>query len=553
MSPHTFEEFPIDRREFLRLAGAAALVGALEGCTSRTPNPSGTPSASGTQPSSALATSTAASSAPASAATSATPAVSSAAQIADLDALAKALGSKLLRPNDSGYLTAARLYSTRYDGVRPAAVAQCATKEDVQKCLAFIRATSMPVAARSGGHSYAGYSTTSGLVINLAPMKQVKTTGTNSATVGAGATLADVYAGLASQNQAIPGGSCPTVGITGSTLGGGVGVLARKYGLSCDAVTAIDLVTVDGKAIRCTEKTEADLFWAHRGGGGGNFGIVTSIEFQTNATQSLTHFLVRWDWSHAHDVVTAWQEWLPTTPNELWSSLHIDGAGSSLDTPHVYASGVFVGSPSGLSPLLDSLQSASKAPMTTRFVQAGDYLSTMFVEGGCATLTATECHRADIDPGGKLGREANYARSDFIASPLASAGVDALLAGIERRRTLNLPGGSVLFDAYGGAINSIAPGDTAFFNRDKLACLQYVAPWAASAPSSVVASNKAWLDGLYGQLRPYVSGYAYLNYIDPKLADWQHAYYGANLARLTNVKAAADPSNLLAFPQGLPT
>jgi FAD/FMN-containing dehydrogenase len=553
---HTSVRNPIDRREFLRLAGAAALVGALEGCTSRTPNPGGTPSAAatGTQPSSALTTTTtAASSAPASATTSATPAVSSAAQVADLDALAKALGSKLLRPADAGYLTASRLYSTRYDGVRPAAVAQCATTEDVQKCLAFIRATGMPVAARSGGHSYAGYSTTSGLVINVGPMKQVKATGANSATVGAGATLLDVYAGLAPQNRSVPGGSCPTVGITGSTLGGGVGVVARKYGLSCDAVTAIDLVTVDGQAIRCTENSEADLYWAHRGGGGGNFGIVTAIEFQTHATQSLTHFLVRWDWSHAHDVVTAWQEWLPTTPNELWSSLHIDGAGSSLDTPHVYASGVFVGSPAGLSPLLDSLQSASKAPMTTRYVQAGDYLSTMFVEGGCADLTTLECHRADIDPGGKLGREANASRSDFIASPLTSAGVDVLLAGIEKRRSLNLPGGSVLFDAYGGVINSIAPGDTAFVNRDKLACLQYVAPWAPSAPSSVVAANQAWLDGLYGQMRPYVSGYAYINYIDAKLADWQHAYYGANLARLTSVKAAADPTNLLAFAQGLPT
>jgi FAD/FMN-containing dehydrogenase len=529
----------------------------VEGCRSKTSSPGGTSTAgvsAAPTSSSPLASAThAASSAPASAATSATPAVPSGAQVADLDALAKALGSKLLRPTDAGYLTASRLYSTRYDGIRPAAVAQCATTEDVQKCLAFIRATGMPVAARSGGHSYAGYSTTSGLVINLGPMKQVKATGANTATVGAGATLVDVYAGLASQNRSVPGGSCPTVGITGSTLGGGVGVVARKYGLSCDAVTAIDLVTVDGQAIRCTESSEADLYWAHRGGGGGNFGIVTAIEFQTHATQSLTHFLVRWDWSHAHDVVSAWQEWLPTTPNELWSSLHIDGAGSALDTPHVYASGVFVGSPSGLSPLLDSLQSASKAPMTSRYVQAGDYLSTMFVEGGCANLTTLECHRADTNPGGKLGREANASRSDFIASPLTPAGVDVLLAGIERRRTLNLPGGSVLFDAYGGAINSIAPGDTAFVHRDKLACLQYVAPWAASAPSPVVAANQAWLDGLWGQLRPYVSGYAYLNYIDPKLADWQHAYYGANLARLTSVKAAADPKNLLAFAQGLPT
>ncbi|HEY0869939.1 MAG TPA: FAD-binding oxidoreductase [Acidothermaceae bacterium] len=483
---------------------------------------------------------------------SAEPAVSSAAEVADLDALAKLLGSRLVRPSDSGYTAASRLYSTRFDGVKPAAVARCASVQDVQHCLDFVRATGTPVAARSGGHSFAGYSTTSGLVIDVGPMKQVQMIGANTARVGAGAALIDVYAGLATQNQSVPGGSCPTVGITGLTLGGGIGVVARKYGLSCDAVTAVELVTVDGKSIRCSENSDADLFWAHRGGGGGNFGIVTALEFQTHPTQTLTHFLVRWDWSHAHDVVTAWQQWLPTTPNELWSSLHIDGAGSASDQPHVYASGVYVGPTSGLAPLLDALQSASKAPFTTRFVKEDGYLSTMFVEGGCANLTTLACHRADIDPGGQLGRESNAARSDFIAEALAPAGVDVLLTGIEARRGLGLPGGSVLFDAYGGAINSVAPGDTAFVHRDKLACLQYVAPWGASASPSVVAANQAWLDGVYGQMRPYVSGFAYLNYIDAKLADWQHAYYGANLQRLIGVKAAADPSDLLHFAQGLP-
>src|SRR5450432_4175211 len=493
--PASTVRIPIDRREFLRLAGAAALVGAIEGCTTKTPKPSGTstPGASATPTPSTLASqsSAAASSAPA-AVSSAAPAISSAAE-------------------------------------------------------------ATTVAARSGGHSFAGYSTTSGLVIDVGPMKQVTALDATTARIGAGATLIDVYAGLAPQNRSVPGGSCPTVGITGSTLGGGVGVVARKYGLSCDALTAVELVTPDRHLVRATENTEADLFWAHRGGGGGNFGVVTALEFRTHATPSLTRFLVRWDWSHAHDVVTAWQEWLPTTPNELWSSLHIDGAGSSSDTPHVYASGVFVGSPAGLNPLLNALQSAAKAPMTTRYVQEDGYLPTMFVEGGCASLTTLACHRADTNPGGKLGREANAARSDFLADPLPSAGVDVLLKGIEGRRGLGLPGGSVLFDAYGGAINSIAPGDTAFVHRDKLACLQYVAPWSVTAPARTVAANQAWLDGVYTMMRPYVSGFAYLNYIDAKLPDWQHAYYGANLARLVSIKAAADPTDLLRFAQGLST
>jgi FAD/FMN-containing dehydrogenase len=543
---------PIDRRDFLRLAGVTAIVGLVEGCTRRTQNPSRTPSpgastaATSTGPA-AIATQSAVTSS-AAASTPAGP------EIADLDALATSLGDRLLRPSDRGYLTAARLFSTRFDAVRPEAVARCASVDDVQRCLEFVRATRTPIAARSGGHSYAGYSTTSGLVIDVGPMKSVGPgASADTARIGAGATLLDVYVGLAAVNRGLPGGSCPTVGITGSTLGGGVGVVARKYGLSCDALTALELVTVDGKFLRCSESNEPDLFWAHRGGGGGNFGVVTALEFRTHETRSLTRFLVRWDWAKAHDVVTAWQRWSPAAPDELWSSLHIDGAGSASDQPHVFVSGVYIGAPAALQPLLDDMRAAVNATMTTRFVKEDGYLQTMFAEGGCADLSAAACHRADTEPAGKLGREANAARSDFIAEPLPPAGVDVLLAAIDSRGKLRLPGGSVLFDAYGGAINAVAPTDTAFVHRDKLACLQYVASWAPNAQQAVVDANQAWLDELYAAMRPYVSGFAYLNYIDAKLDDWQHAYYGGNLDRLIRVKAAADPANLLGFPQGLPT
>ena len=418
----------------------------------------------------------------------------------------------------------------------------------------FVRTTGTPVAARSGGHSYAGYSTTSGLVIDVGPMKQVERgASANTARIGAGATLIDVYSGLAAVNQGVPGGSCPSVGITGSTLGGGIGVVGRKYGLSCDVLTALELVTADGNSIRCSETSEPDLFWAHRGGGGGNFGVVTALEFRTHATRSLTRFLARWDWSHANAVVAAWQQWMSTAPDELWSSLHLDGAESASDQAHVYVSGVYIGSPDLLQPLLDQLQAAARAPMTTRFVKEDSYLRTMFVEAGCAGLSDDACHQPSIVPGGKLARDTNAARSDFVAQPLTGAGIDVLLNAIEGRRSLGLPGGGVLFDAYGGAINAVAPADTAFVNRDMICCLQYVAPWPAGAPAATVLANEAWLDALYSAMRPHVSGFAYLNYIDPNLSGWQHAYYGANLDRLVSVKAAADPADLLAFKQGVPT
>jgi hypothetical protein len=469
----------------------------------------------------------------------------------DLEQLARALQGRLIMPADADYAVKAQLYSTRFDGVRPAAIARCASPQDVQHCLSFSRSTAMPLAARSGGHSYGGYSTSSGLVIDVGPMNQVQAgPQPGTARIGAGARLADVYATLAARGVSIPAGSCPTVGITGLALGGGIGVVARKYGLTCDRITAVEVVTADGHAIRCDEHSDADLFWAHRGGGGGNFGVVTALEFATHETQPLTHFVVRWNWSAAHDVLAGWQPWTLTTPDELWSSLHVNGAGSPSGTPQIYVSGVYVGSPQPLQSMLDALQQATKATMSSRYVKQADYLTTMMIEGGCADYTLAQC-RPQSD-GGKLGRETNAARSDFIETPLSSAGIDVVLTSLEARRERNLPGGAVLFDSYGGAINRVGRTETAFAHRDKLACLQYVAPWRPGDASQARA-NRAWLDELYAAMRPHVSGYAYQNYIDPALTDWQHAYYGVNLDRLIDVKTRYDSTDLFRFAQSVPT
>ena len=468
--------------------------------------------------------------------------------MADLAALKRALGDRLIVPSNPQYPSAAQLFDPRFDGVHPAAIARCASTSDVQRCLEFVRTTGTPLAPRSGGHSYGGYSTTSGLVIDVGPMNAIgpgKSPGT--ARIGAGARLTDVYAELAASGTSIPAGSCPTVGITGLALGGGIGVVGRKYGLTCDAITAVEVVTADGELVRCDENTEPDLFWAHRGGGGGNFGVVTALEFRTHQTRSLSYFLVRWEWAHAHDVVTAWQSWLPTTPDELWASLHLDGAASASDSPHVYVSGVFVGDLAGLQHQLDELQSAAKAPMSSRFAKETDYLHTMMIEGGCADLSAAQCR--PVSEGGKLTRASQLARSDFIAQPLSSSGIDVALSALDARRTTGLHGGGVLFDAYGGAINQVGATETAFAHRDKLACLQYVTPIFAAAQTK---PNQAWLDDLYAAMRPHVSGYAYQNYIDPELTDWQHAYYGVNLARLISVKSKYDPDDLFRFAQSVP-
>jgi FAD/FMN-containing dehydrogenase len=211
----------------------------------------------------------------------------------------------LVLPGDSGYALASQSYNPRFDGHRPAAVARCTSVADVQRCVEVARDAGMPIAARSGGHSYAGYSTPdNGLVLDLRGMATVEVDG-GTAVVGAGARLMEVYAALAGAGRALPAGSCPTVGVAGLTLGGGIGVTARKYGLTCDKLTAVQIVTADGEQ-RTVDG--GDLLWALKGGGGGNFGVVTSFTFATEPAPDITVFALEYPAGSTADVVGAWQE-----------------------------------------------------------------------------------------------------------------------------------------------------------------------------------------------------------------------------------------------------
>ena len=174
----------------------------------------------------------------------------------------------MLLPSDSGYAAAGHLYNSVY-AQQAAAIAQCQSAGDVQRCLSFARGSGVQVAARSGGHSYAAYSSCPGLVIDVTNLDGCPSGAGGLATVGAGTVLIDVYSQLSAQGRLLPGGSCPTVGIAGLTLGGGVGVFGRAYGLTCDQLQTVEIVTADGALHRCGPDNDEDLYWACRGGGGG--------------------------------------------------------------------------------------------------------------------------------------------------------------------------------------------------------------------------------------------------------------------------------------------
>jgi hypothetical protein len=216
--------------------------------------------------------------------------------------------------------------------------------------------------------------------------------------------------------------------------------------------------------------------------------------------------------------------------------------------------GTYLGSLSGAAAQLEKLYAAAGSHPSSPFMETTTWLHAMLVEAGCASLTVNQCHLPTQDPAGRLRRASEYAKSDLFTKPLSSHGIGTLLSGAERfQRAGGAPGasGGIAFDALGGAVNRVAPGATAFVHRNALFQAQYTTTWPLGSASAAVARQHAWQQSFWQSMRPYASGQAYQNYIDPALANWRQAYYGANYTRLTQVKAKYDPGRVFAFPQAV--
>jgi FAD/FMN-containing dehydrogenase len=447
-----------------------------------------------------------------------------------LRTLARELRGDVVGRGASGYGTARELRNTRFDGIRPLAVAYCESAEDVARCVRWATRNGVRLAARSGGHSYGGYSSIAGgLVVDVSRMGAVTVAPDGkTATIGAGAQLGQVYEHLWNARQVtIPAGSCATVGIAGLTLGGGHGFTSRAFGLTCDSLRSLRMVTADGKVLDVGATEHPDLLWASRGGGGGNFGIVTAFRFAVHPVGPVSTFTVEWPWSDAARALAAWQDWAPDAPPGLFSVFSLAAAAGG--APSVRAVGQFLGPKATLAGLLGPLVNAG-APTRVSTVDRDWPAATRYWGGG-------------------QGRETFAAASDYAFRPLSQAGIRALLDGVEARTRGPAGAGSVLLDSYGGAIRRTPPGGSAFPHRKALFAFQEIAAWAPGGPS---AANLAWLRRFHASLRPYVSGAAYVNYIDPGQRDWHQAYYGASLKRLQAVKRKYDPRRVFRFAQSIP-
>ncbi|WP_405675107.1 FAD-binding oxidoreductase [Streptomyces sp. NBC_01511] len=447
--------------------------------------------------------------------------------------LRRAVGpaARLYRPGDQDYPAHATADNRRYASIRPAGVLSCASQDDVAAAVRWCAKHAVPFVPRSGGHSYAGFSTTSGLVISLRAIRRVTPRG-HQLRVGGGATNSDVYAARDS-GLYFPGGRCPGVGVAGLTLGGGLGFNDRKWGLTCDRLAETRVVLSDGTVVRAADDENADLFWACRGGAGGNFGINTAFVFDAVPVNRLraTVFDLTFELRAGVKVMAQARHLLGADRgNDLDLRIGFKHAGDG--TTSLSVLGHRLGSEETLRAAFGALLKLRPAKV---FIEERDFWS------------AQDHLKAPLSP-------ESHATKSLVPDRWPTP--DTVTAIIEWVRTWR-PGpagatGQVTLFAMGGSSGAPRPDETAYPHRGATFVIDISARWKpGTAPAEVAAlleQTRTTHRTLRHRLR---TDAAYVNFPDPDLRDWQHAYYGANYERLVDVKRRYDPAGLFRYAQAV--
>jgi FAD/FMN-containing dehydrogenase len=468
----------------------------------------------------------------------------------DWGALQSAIAGVVVLPGSPDYESVRKPAITRFHDVRPRSVVLCSTPADVSETISFARRSGLKTANRSGGHCFAGYSSTSGMVVDVSPMRFVSVSG-GVATVGAGARLGDVYDSLDEHGLTIPAGCGPSVGIAGLTLGGGLGILGRKYGLTSDQLLAAQLVLADGRVVECDEHHDGELFWALRGAGGGNFGVVTSLTFSTIPAPDATAFHLVWPNTQTAALIDAWKAWAPAAPDELAASLLVVASGDVDQQPVVNLFGAMLGTDADTTELLDELVARAGADPTSAFRKQMSYrdMKRYLAELGDAMAGNDQVGETAQDESSQQGHP--YSKSEFFRRLLPTEAIAALVDHFHMERVAG-QSRELDFTPWGGAYNRVPTDATAFVHRDERILLKQAVVVDPDASTAEREAARRWLARSWASTRPWGSGGVYPNFPDPDLEDWAHAYHGANFERLVRVKGRYDPDDFFSFQQSLP-
>lgn len=451
-----------------------------------------------------------------------------------LDTLLAEVRGPVVRPGDDAYDTARAVYNGMHDR-RPAVVVRCVDAADVIACVRAATETGLPLAVRGGGHSVPGFGTVDdGIVCDLSPMRWVRVDPTHrTALVGGGATWGDVDHATGAFGLATTGGIISTTGVAGLTLGGGIGHLARGCGLSCDNLRAAEVVTADGRLVTATDHDHEDLMWALRGGGG-NFGIVTSLTFDLHPVGTVLGGPVFFELDAAAEVMAGYRELIGAAPEELGAFFAFQIAPplpfippERHGEPLCLIVTCWTGDPDPGARMLEAVRSLGPV--------VADHL------GPIPYPALNSAFDALLPPGLR-----HYWKADFVAE-LTDA---AIAAHCEHGARVPTVQSTMHLYPIDGAPARVPPDATAFAHRGARFAMVIAGMWTRAADD---ADHTAWVRDYYAAVHPHNGSDAgYVNFMAADDAHRVAANYGPNYERLREIKARWDPTNLFRHNQNIP-
>jgi FAD/FMN-containing dehydrogenase len=444
-----------------------------------------------------------------------------------------AINGSILASGDSGYDEARQIWNAMIDR-RPALIVQCAKAADVAPAIAFARRHKLELSIRGAGHNIAGNALCDGgVTIDFSKMKNVRVDAARKrAFVEPGATLADLDQATQAHGLATPVGINSTTGIAGLTLGGGFGWLTRKYGLTIDNLVSVDMITADGEQIQASEKENADLFWAIRGGGG-NFGVVTQFEFQLFPVgPEIVAGLIVFPFAQAKQILTQYRQFVKSAPEELnvWVVLRkappLPFLPESVHGKEVVVLPIFY---SG------ALKEAEKliAPLRAFGTAHGEHI------GAQPYVEWQKAFDPLLTPGAR-----NYWKSHNFTE----LNDGALSAIVEFAGKLPSPQCEIFIGLIAGAQNRVAPNAMAYAHRDAKFVLNVHGRWEEANDDRRCIG---WAREFFEASTPFASAGAYVNFMTAEEGDRVAAAYGANYDRLVKIKKRYDAENIFHLNQNI--
>jgi FAD/FMN-containing dehydrogenase len=434
----------------------------------------------------------------------------------DWDALGKSIDGRVTLPSSPEYGTAKGLFNTRFADSAPVAVVTVKSTDDVSQTVRFAEAKGLRVAVRSGGHSYTGASAAdNAVIVDLREMPGDITFDQDRVTIPGAAHLDSIQEVLAARGRSVPGGSCPTVGIAGLTLGGGLGSDSRRCGLTCDALASATVVLPSGETVTASARDHTDLFWALRGGGA-NLGVVTAMTFRTFPTADRDVVTMVVPDGTAAQAIAGWRQWMRGADRAVWGMVNLTAKAGSQRCTVVLATPA--GEGRGTAGDLVTAIGVQPASITVRTLGHLEFVR--YFEGGSQASQPRSF----------------LAGSDIIGDTTTSA-ADAIVAAMSSWPD-DAGSATAVMESLSGAVADVSAADTAFPWRGEFACVQ----WYTEPSAETVSTATRWLGEAHAAVRAHSVG-GYVNYAEADMP--VSRYFGGNFERLVAVRRRYDPAGLM--------